>query len=75
MEFGRRIIRAVQVKADGSPGVILAFPWSGTQIIDAAFGPDGALYVLDYGSGYFKGDENSALYRIEYNPGGDHAPL
>ena len=31
------------------------------------FGPDGALYVLDYGTGWFGGDANSALYRIEYN--------
>ena len=30
------------------------------------FGPDGALYVLDYGTGYFNGDANSALYRIDY---------
>ena len=40
-----------------------------------AFGPDGALYVLDYGTGYFNGDANSALYRIEYvgrrQPGAD----
>ena len=28
-----------------------------------AFGPDGALYVLDYGTGCFNGDANSALYR------------
>ena len=31
-----------------------------------AFGPDGALYVLDYGTGYFNGDANSALYRFDY---------
>ena len=34
------------------------------------FGPDGALYVLDYGTGWFSGDANSALYRIEYIGGG-----
>ncbi|NUO96699.1 MAG: lectin, partial [Nonomuraea sp.] len=39
-----------------------AFPWSGTQVMDMAFGPDGALYVLDYGTG----GNNQALYRIEY---------
>src|SRR5207244_1001224 len=47
----------------------------GTQIIDTAFGPDGAFYVLDYGTGNFGGDANSALYRIEYNPGGNLAPI
>ncbi|QUH03468.1 PQQ-dependent sugar dehydrogenase [Saccharopolyspora erythraea] len=33
------------------------------------FGPDGALYVLDYGSSYFGGAPDSALYRIDHNPG------
>ena len=40
-----------------------------------AFGPDGALYVLDYGTGWFNGDANSALYRIEYIAGGNRAPI
>jgi Carbohydrate binding module (family 6)/PKD domain len=39
-----------------------------------AFGPDGALYVLDYGTGYGNADENSALYRIEHIGGGNRAP-
>ena len=38
------------------------------------FGPDGALYVLDYGTGYFNGDENSAVYRIE-NATNGHSPI
>ncbi len=65
-EFGRRWIKDVTVNADGSAGAINPFPWTGTQVMDSAFGPDGALYVLDYGTGWFSGDENSALYRIEY---------
>ncbi|MBK3590632.1 glycosyl hydrolase, partial [Streptomyces sp. MBT57] len=48
-EYGRKWIKPVEVKADGSPGVIDTFPWTGTQVMDSAFGPDGALYVLDYG--------------------------
>jgi PKD repeat protein len=42
--------------------------------MDLAFGPDGALYVLDYGTGYFNGDLNSALYRFDYVAGGNRAP-
>ena len=49
-------------------------PWTGTQIMDMAFGPDGALYVLDYGLSWFGGDENSALYRIE-NATDGHSPV
>ncbi|NUT95110.1 MAG: carbohydrate-binding protein, partial [Saccharothrix sp.] len=73
-EFGRRWIKDIAVNADGSAGTIQGLPWSGTQIIDLAFGPDGALYVLDYGTGYFNGDHNSALYRIEYIAGTNRTP-
>ncbi|MEV4758626.1 carbohydrate-binding protein [Micromonospora sp. NPDC049559] len=64
-EYGRRWIKAIDVNADGSPGAIANFPWTGTQVMDLAFGPDGALYVLDYGTG----SNNSGVYRIEYKPG------
>ena len=69
-EFGRRWIKRGRTSDATAPGEIAAFPWTGTQVMDMAFGPDGALYVLDYGTGYFNGDANSALYRIEYIAGG-----
>ncbi|AVT38497.1 PQQ-dependent sugar dehydrogenase [Plantactinospora sp. BB1] len=70
-EYGRRWIKAIAVNADGSPGEISDFPWRGTQVMDQAFGPDGALYVLDYGTGA----NNQALYRIEYIGGGNRNPI
>jgi glucose/arabinose dehydrogenase/PKD repeat protein len=73
-EFGRNWIKPIPVNADGSPGPIDSLPWTGNQVMDMAFGPDGALYVLAYGTGYFNGDANSALYRIEYIGGGNRAP-
>ena len=73
-EFGRGWIKPVTINADGSPGAIDTFPWGGKQVMDMAFGPDGALYVLDYGTGYFNGDANSALYRYDYVAGGNRAP-
>ncbi|WP_258049548.1 PQQ-dependent sugar dehydrogenase [Streptomyces finlayi] len=69
-EFGRRWIKRVEQGTDGTVQSINAFPWEGTQVMDMAFGPDGALYVLDYGTGYFNGDANSAVYRIESVSGG-----
>ncbi|GAA1039559.1 lectin [Virgisporangium ochraceum] len=76
MEFGRRWIKTIDVNSDGSAGQISEFPWRGTQIMDSAFGPDGALYVLDYGTGWGSGDASSALYRIEYNQAGNNqAPI
>ncbi|MEU4745128.1 carbohydrate-binding protein, partial [Actinosynnema sp. NPDC023658] len=74
-EFGRRWIKTIDVNSDGTPGTVGDFPWRGTQVMDAAFGPDGALYVLDYGTGWGSGDASSALYRIEYiGSGNNRAP-
>jgi glucose/arabinose dehydrogenase len=70
-EYGRRWIKAITVNGDGTYGEISAFPWSGTQVMDMAFGPDGALYVLDYGTGA----NDQALFRIEYIGGGNRSPI
>ncbi|MFF3458292.1 ThuA domain-containing protein [Streptomyces sp. NPDC002730] len=69
-EFGRRWIKRIEQGEDGAVQSINPVPWTGTQIMDMAFGPDGALYVLDYGTAWFGGDENSGLYRIENATGG-----
>lgn len=69
-EFGRRWIKRIEHGADGAVRSIDPVPWTGTQVMDMAFGPDGALYVLDYGTAWFGGDENSGLYRIENATGG-----
>ena len=42
--------------------------------IDMKFGPDGSLYVLEYGNGYFKDNPEAELIRIEYN-GGNRKPV
>lgn len=42
--------------------------------IDMDFGPDGDLYVLEYGINVFKGSPEAQLVRIEYNSG-NRAPI
>lgn len=37
--------------------------------IDMAFGPNGDLYVLEYGTGWFLKNDDSRLVRIEFNAG------
>ncbi|MET0133333.1 MAG: ThuA domain-containing protein [Kibdelosporangium sp.] len=39
------------------------------QWMDAKFGPDGALYLLDYGGGFFSLTTNQKLIRISYTGG------
>lgn len=41
--------------------------------IDMEVGPDGKLYVLEYGSGWFAKNEDAGLSRIDYN-GGNRPP-
>jgi glucose/arabinose dehydrogenase/PKD repeat protein/type 1 glutamine amidotransferase len=43
-------------------------------LMDWKFGPDGALYVLDYGTGFFNASARSALWRIDYT-GGEATPV
>ncbi len=37
--------------------------------IDMEVGPDGKLYLLEYGSGWFSKNPDAGLSRIDYNPG------
>jgi len=42
--------------------------------MDMEFAPDGDLYMLEYGSGWFTGNDDARLVRIEYN-GGNRKPI
>ncbi|GLU47992.1 PQQ-dependent sugar dehydrogenase [Nocardiopsis ansamitocini] len=46
---------------------IVAPPWRG--VMDFEFGPDGSLYVLEYGTGFFRENPDAGLYRIDYAEG------
>jgi cytochrome c len=39
------------------------------SLIDMEAGPDGRLYLLEYGSGWFSKNADAGLYRIDYNYG------
>lgn len=42
--------------------------------IDMAFGPNGDIYMIEYGQGWFLANPESKIIRIEYN-GGNRKPL
>ena len=44
------------------------------NLIDMEVAPDGKLYLLEYGSGWFSKNPDAGLSRIDYN-GGNRAPL
>lgn len=53
-------IQSIDTLTDGNDWAKLIEP------MDMQFGPDGSLYVLDYGPTWFQGTPDSALYKIEY---------
>jgi glucose/arabinose dehydrogenase/PKD repeat protein len=42
-------------------------PWDNPMTLE--FGPDGSLYVLEYGDGFFRPNPDAGLYRIDYVQG------
>ena len=43
-------------------------------LIDLELGPDGKLYLLEYGKGWFSANDDAAISVINYNPG-NRAPV
>lgn len=64
-------IKAVTMQPNGDFDNMEPF-MSSTKLnapIDMEVGPDGKLYILEYGSGWFSKNPDAALSRIDYNPG------
>ncbi len=70
-EWMRDWINVVTMDKEGKPVKIERFMPSEKfdHPIDLDFGPDGALYVLEYGTFWFAQNKNARLVRIEYNEG------
>lgn len=76
-EWTRDYIKGMRLGADGElsgiedvvPSIVTDNP------MDMEFGPDGALYVLEYGDGYFAQNPDAQLSRIDFiGAGGNHSP-
>lgn len=75
-DLSRGLVMAVSMTADGAYAGMERFlpSYRPVEPIDMKFGPDGDLYVLEYGSNWFRKSDNSRLVRIEYNAG-NRAPV
>jgi cytochrome c len=70
-EWIRDWINVLTINEDGKLDSIETF-MSGTKFshpVDLEIGPDGALYVLEYGANWFTRNKDAGLYRIEYHRG------
>ena len=74
-DLSRGWIMAIAIDGQGAYSGMERFlpSYRPSEIIDIKFGPEGDLYVLDYGSTWFAKSVDSQLVRIEYN-GGNRAP-
>jgi cytochrome c len=75
-EWMRDWINVVTLTKDGKVDSIEPFipDTKFNHPIDLEIGPDGVLYVLEYGTYWFAKNKDAGLYRIEYNRG-NRAPV
>jgi glucose/arabinose dehydrogenase/type 1 glutamine amidotransferase len=75
-EWSRNYIK--EVKTDESGNVLKISPFLPTftfiRPIDLKVGPDGCIYLIEWGTGYSGSNPDARLSRIEYT-GGNHAPV
>ena len=71
-EWSRNYIKEIHFDSAGNLVKINPFLPGGNFIKPMAmrFGPDGSLYVLEWGSEFGGGNNDSGLYRIDYVQGG-----
>ncbi len=71
VEFMRGWIMAVTMDENGDYKSMERFlpNENFSSAIDMDFSPEGDLYVLEYGSAWFRGNDNARLVKIEYNAG------
>lgn len=76
-EWTRDYVKGLRLDASGSLSSIESVVGSlvTENPMDLEFGPDGALYVLEYGDGYFRETPEAQLSRIDYiGADGNHSP-
>ena len=75
-EWSRNYIKDVKIADDGSVLKINPFlsSFQFNRPIDLKIGPDGVLYMIEWGTGFGGGNADSKVIRIDY-VGGNHPPV
>ena len=75
-EWIRGWIKVVTMTEDGNFDKMEPFMPSTkfNALMDMEMGPDGKIYILEYGNGWFTKNPDAGLFRIDYN-GGNRAPV
>jgi cytochrome c len=76
-DWTRDLIAAVDVDRQGKlERIRRVIPWVTLhRPVDLEIGPDGALYVLEYGTGFGGDNDDAQLTRIEFSPEGNLTPI
>lgn len=76
VEFMRGWIMVVSMDEEGNYKSMERFlpKENFSSAIDMQYGPEGDLYILEYGSAWFRGNDNARIVKIEYN-GGNRKPI
>ncbi|MDB6068165.1 MAG: C-terminal target protein [Pedosphaera sp.] len=75
-EWSRNYIKEVKLDDDGSVLKINPFlpSFKFTRPMDMKIGPDGVIYMIEWGTGFGGGNPDAKIIRIDY-VGGSHAPV
>ncbi|MFE9184519.1 ThuA domain-containing protein [Micromonospora haikouensis] len=76
-EWNQSKMYTMQVSQDGKSLIDINQLLTGMTMVrpmDFEFGPDGALYLIEWGSGFGGNNDNSGVYRIDYTAG-SRAPI
>jgi azurin len=77
MEWSRNWIKYVTLNEDGEPVTVEPFlpDHSFKRPMDLEVGPDGALYLVEWGSGYDAPNDDSGIYRIRKRQPSESRPI
>lgn len=76
-EWNQNKLYSMQVTPDGKSLVDINQMLAGINVLrpmDLEFGPDGAMYLIEWGTGFGGNNDDSGIYRIDYLAG-DAAPV